>query len=124
MSKFETTIIGSVGRDPDVRDAGGKKVASFTVATKVGKKTVWVKVSVWEKLADICSQYVKKGIKVYVRGTLQSDENGLPRTYEKDGSTKASQFELTGYEVLLLTKVDVDEVKDDVRPEVPEEIPF
>lgn len=122
--EFKTTIIGRVGRDAELKEvAGGKKVASYSVATSPSKdKTVWVKVTVWDKRAEIDAQYVKKGMLVKCEGTLQSDDNGLPRTYQKDGTTIASNFELTAYDVKYLSKSEA--TAQPAEEKTVEEIPF
>jgi single-strand DNA-binding protein len=64
-------VTGYVGSDPQVRQVGEQSVASFSVAvsrkTRNGdKQTVWVRVSCWQKLADIAVKYVHKGSLVQV----------------------------------------------------------
>ena len=122
--KFATTIIGTVGRDPELKEHNGTKIAKYSVATKPAKdKTVWVDVTTWDKRAENDAKYVRKGMTILVEGTLQFDENGRPRVYESNGETKAANFALTGYNVLYLSKVQPDETA--VQPSiVEEEIPF
>lgn len=89
MSLNKVMIIGNLGRDPEVRQAGENKVANFTVAVterftdRAGQRqerTEWVNVVVWRKLAEIAQQYLRKGSQVYVEGRLQTrswdDQNG------------------------------------------------
>lgn len=105
--EFKTIVIGRVGRDAELKfTKDGKAVCSYSVATNPQKdKTVWVKVTTWDKRAELDGQYVKKGMLVKVEGTLQSDENGKPRTYQdSSGTTLASNFELTGFDVKYLSK--------------------
>lgn len=110
LNDFEITVIGNVGRDAELRQAVGKPVCSYSVAVRMGKeKTSWVKVTTWGKQAELDAQYVKSGMKVIVRGVPQTDDKGLPRTYEKDGVVKSSGYEITGYDVKYLTKVEVGE---------------
>jgi len=115
-----TEIIGNVGRDPESRfTAEGKQVTSFSVAVNVGygdnKSTAWYRVEAWEKLAETCAKYVKKGMKVFVEGGLKFDkETGGPRIWESNGVSKAS-FELRAYSVRFLSKVEYEqETLDDV----------
>ena len=81
-------FIGRLGRDPEVRyTAGGKSVASFSVACSEkrgdNETTEWVNAIAWEKLADICGQYLQKGSLVYISGRMQT------RKWEdKDGGTR------------------------------------
>ena len=87
------SFIGRLTRDVDMKTTpNGIAVASFTVAvdrkqkdTDGNKKVDFFNVNVWRGLADICSRYLSKGKKCYVRGELQV------RTYvAKDGTTKVS----------------------------------
>ena len=87
----EITLIGNLGSDPDVRYTnGGEKVVSFSLAVQAGKKAQgealahWYTCDAWERLADICEQYLRKGSKVLVRGlpraeAYQSKRDGKPR---------------------------------------------
>jgi single-strand DNA-binding protein len=74
-------IIGNVGRDPEMRyTPNGSAVTSFSVAVSrqwtgqegLQKETEWFNVVAWNKLAELCSQYVKKGSSVYVEGRMQT----------------------------------------------------
>ena len=82
-------LVGNLGKDPERSGPAVK----FSVATsekwkdKEGNdqsRTEWSNVVTFGKLADICSQYLKKGSSVYIEGKLQTDK------YEKDGVTKYS----------------------------------
>ena len=82
-------LIGHLGKDPEMSyTPSGIAVCKFTLATNDGYKgddgnwidrTEWHNITVWRKLAEICSQYLKKGSKIYLEGKLQTD------SYEKDG---------------------------------------
>lgn len=87
-------LIGNVGRNPEIRQsADGKKIANFSVATsesykdKSGQKqekTEWHNVVVFNSgLADLVEQYVNKGSRIYVEGSLQTrkykDKSGIDR---------------------------------------------
>ena len=68
---ISTSVTGFVGSEPQLRDVGEQRVASFSVAVsrKNGsgqKLTLWVRVNCWNKLADIAAQYVHKGSLVQV----------------------------------------------------------
>ncbi len=83
-------LIGNLGKDPEIRATkSGTSVVTFNLATterwkdKDGQRqetTEWHRVVVWDKLADICGQYLHKGSKVYIEGKLQTrkwqDQNG------------------------------------------------
>lgn len=88
-------LVGNVGRDPEIRTTqDGKEIASVTLATseswkdKVSgerkEKTEWHRISVFsDGLVNIIKNYVKKGSKLYVEGTLQTrkwvDNSGVER---------------------------------------------
>ena len=77
-------LIPNVGKDPDVKfTPGGQAVANFSVACneqwkdKAGveqKRTEWVRIVAWGKLAELCGQYLQKGRQVYVEGKMQTRE--------------------------------------------------
>jgi len=87
-------LIGNLGSDPQVRyTPQGTAVANFSVATterytnKNGEResrTEWHRIVAWSKLAEICSQYLKKGKQVYIEGRIQTrqwdDKEGNKRT--------------------------------------------
>ena len=83
MTLNKILIIGNVGRDPEMRyTPNGNPVTSFSVATsrryttqgEQREETEWVRVSAWNRLAETCTQYVTKGMKVFVEGRLSSNE--------------------------------------------------
>ena len=70
-------VVGNLGKDPEIRSTGsGKKVASFSLAVDQGygenKKTEWINIIAWEKLAELTEKYLKKGKTVALSGTLQT----------------------------------------------------
>ncbi len=84
-------IIGNLGKDPEMKyTPGGKAITTFSVAVgrvsrnaETGQneeQTEWFRVVAWEKLAETCNQFLRKGSKVYVEGRLQTrqwkDNNG------------------------------------------------
>ena len=83
MDLNKAMLIGRLTADPQIRSTQtGQNVASFGLAT--GRKwndratgqqredTQFHNVVVWGKLADICSQYLRKGAQVYIEGRLQT----------------------------------------------------
>lgn len=86
-------LIGNLGRDPELRyTQNGTAVVSMTLATsrrwkgqdgQQQEQTEWHKVVVWQKLAELCNEYLAKGARVYVEGRLQTrkwqDQNGNDR---------------------------------------------
>ncbi len=101
MRSFRGTVnrvelIGRLGADPEVRQVGnGVTVCRFNLATnrpagidEQGKRlseTEWTTVEAWERLAEICGNYLQKGRRVMVMGSLRTDnwqdkESGQPRS--------------------------------------------
>ena len=91
MASFNRVILmGNLTRDPDVRTTGtgGMKVARLGLAVNERRKDrvgqmqdfpVFVDVDAWDKLAELCGQYLSKGSPILVEGRLQMDN------WEKDG---------------------------------------
>lgn len=87
----QITIIGNVGQDPETRYLpSGDAVVNFSVATserwkdKDGnpqEKTQWHRVKAFGKLAEIMGQYLRKGSKVMIQGSMDYG------SYEKNGVT-------------------------------------
>jgi single-strand DNA-binding protein len=82
-------LIGRLGKDPELRTTpNGTSIATFSLATdeKKGKQkhTEWHRIVTWQKLAEICDQYLEKGSLVYVEGRIQTrqwnDRDGNKRT--------------------------------------------
>ena len=106
-------IAGNVGRDPEMRyTPSGQAVTSFSVATSRNytgsngqqvKETIWFRISAWGKLAETCSQYLKKGSKVLVEGRLVADSGGNPRTFQRNDGTTGASFEVTANTVRFLS---------------------
>jgi len=124
-------IVGRLTRDPEVRyTQTGKAVASFAVAVDSGfgdnKRTDFIPVTVWDKLAEICGNNLGKGRRVLVEGRLQIGE------YEKDGQKRRSTDVVANNIEFLDSKkesgetqknnYDVSSFGTEVFPE--EEIPF
>ena len=88
-TSFHIQLTGYVGSDPQVRQVGEQRVASFSIAMsrKNGsgqKQTLWIRISCWNKLADIAEQYVHKGSLVQVmaewlRPSAWVDQSGTPQ---------------------------------------------
>jgi single-strand DNA-binding protein len=101
----QITIVGNVGNDSEQRyTPSGDAVTSFNVAvtetwTKDGEKhekVTWHRVTCWRKLAEITGEYVKKGMRVLVVGTVEA----RPWT-DKSGTNRAS-LEVTAQTIRFL----------------------
>ncbi|MGI9215159.1 MAG: single-stranded DNA-binding protein [Gammaproteobacteria bacterium] len=87
-------LIGNLGADPEIRYMpSGSAVANISIATneswkdkqtgELQERTEWHKVSLFDKLAQIVAEYLKKGSKVYIEGSLRTrkwqDQSGNDR---------------------------------------------
>ena len=96
------TIIGRLGRDPELKySAGGLAICSMNIATddsyfdsegnKV-ERTEWHKVSVFQRQAENCANYLAKGSLVYVEGSLKTqkwqDQQGNDRYTTQINATR------------------------------------
>ena len=85
-------LIGRLGKDPESKfTPTGKKVAHFSVAVsnrwksrdgEAKESTEWANVEAWDRLGEVCQEYLKKGSLVYIEGRLKTDK------YEDKGETR------------------------------------
>jgi single-strand DNA-binding protein len=120
-------LIGNVGTDPEMRfTPNGSPVTSFRIATnrvfttsdgERKQETEWFTVVSWRKLAESCNQFLTKGQRVYVEGSLRT------RTWEGQDGQKRSRVEVIANRVLFLDKQAVAPLpSDEGVSEVPEDI--
>jgi single-strand DNA-binding protein len=84
MSINKVILVGNVGGDPEIRTTGdGREVANFSLATSESwkdknsgekkEKTEWHRVVIFSQgLVGVIKNYVKKGTKLYIEGSLQT----------------------------------------------------
>ena len=87
-------LVGNLGQDPEVRYMpNGGAVANMTLATSESwrdkatgeqkEKTEWHRVVLFDKLAEVAGEYLRKGSQVYIEGSLQTrkwtDQSGQDR---------------------------------------------
>jgi single-strand DNA-binding protein len=90
------TLIGNVGREPEIRSTkDGKQIAQFSLATtdtwkdrasgEKRERTEWHKIVVFQEgLVSMVKNYVRKGSKLYIQGNIQTrkwldDSSGVER---------------------------------------------
>lgn len=91
MSFVRLTAIGRLGQDPEKKDVNGTPVSTFSVAVSESygagdekkEHTEWMAMEAWGKLADLCSQYLKKGSHVYIEAKPRTS------TWEDNGQKKS-----------------------------------
>src|SRR3989338_3469696 len=118
----KVTLIGNLTRDPELRyTPSGTAVTTFTIATNRQWKTEsgdskedaeFHRVVAWDKLAEICAQFLKKGKQAYVEGRLQTR-----KWQTKEGEDKYTT-EVVISEMILLGRFD-DEPKAKKEPKKP-----
>jgi single-strand DNA-binding protein len=105
MSFNKITIVGNLGRDPELRyTPQGNAVCNFTMATNEKRRdksgesqdvTTWFRITLWGKQAENASKYLTKGSNVYIEGRLRveewSDRDGKSR-YTLDVHATDMQF--------------------------------
>lgn len=115
-------LIGNLTRDPELRQTtGGAAVCTFGLATNsvwkttdgvVEESTEFHNIVCWNKLAEICSQLLKKGMKVYVEGELRT------RTWDDESGNKRWKTEIKISDMILLdNKGKLSTSEDSVNPE-------
>ncbi|MCZ7403705.1 MAG: single-stranded DNA-binding protein [Candidatus Methanoperedens sp.] len=113
-------IIGRVGKDASLRyTPSGVANASFSVATseswkdkenKKQEKTEWHNVIAWRKLAEICGEYVTKGMLVYIEGKITY------RSYEDKGGVKHDITEIVADTMKMLGGGKAKQEKEQIQP--------
>lgn len=120
-------LVGNLGRDPEVRyTPNGTAVATFPLAThkvyvdKNGTKqktTVWHRIVAWNKLGEICGQYLTKGKQVYIEGEL------VTRSFEgKDGKVRWITEVVAKTMQMLGTRNGEEEITETEEETPPDEI--
>ncbi len=98
-------VIGNLGRDPELRHTkNGTAVVNISLAVnsswmKDGQKqqeTEWVYIVVWQKLAEVCDKYLKKGDPVYFSGKMKTSQ------YEDKDGNKRYKTEVVAREMIML----------------------
>ena len=116
-------LVGNLGQDPKVvYTNSGKAVCSFDIATneRFGEteKTEWHRIVTWQKLAELCGEYLAKGRSVHVEGRLQTRD-----WIDKDG-VKRWKTEIVAKEITFLggrkddSPDDADEDVDEMMQEL------
>jgi len=100
-------LIGRLGKDPELKyTASGTPFCRFSMATddvwndknsgERQERTEWHNVVVWDRLAEICNQYLTKGKLVYIEGSLQT------REWDDQDGNKRRTTEVRAREMVML----------------------
>ncbi len=102
----KVTLIGNLGNDPEMKALpSGSQVANLSIATtdswrdktsgEMQERTEWHRVVCFDRLAEICGQYLKRGSRIYMEGSLRT------RSWEQEGQ-KRYATEIVGREMMML----------------------
>ena len=100
-------LIGRLGRDPELKyTASGTPFCRFSMATDDSwtdkgsgertERTEWHNIVVWDKLAEICNNYLTKGKMVYIEGSLQT------REWDDQEGNKRKTTEIRARDMMML----------------------
>jgi single-strand DNA-binding protein len=128
VSLNKIMLIGNVGTDPEMRfTANGNPVTSFRVATSRSyttsegerrQETEWFTIVAWKKQAESCNQFLTKGQRVYVEGSLRT------RSWEGRDGQKRVTAEVIANRVLFLDRQAVAPLPgEEISAEAPVEAP-
>src|SRR5256885_6195630 len=108
MSLCKITLIGNLGRDPEMRSTpDGRPVTQFSVAVNRNTKnqagewleeTEWFRITVWGNQAERTAENLKKGSKIYVEGRFRT------REWEAQDGQKRTALEVTAGNVINLER--------------------
>lgn len=117
-------IVGNLGDDPKINySSSGSTITNLSVATtesykdKQGEKqgkTEWHRVVMYNKLAEIAGEYLKKGSKVYLEGRLQTR-----KWTNKDGADQYTTEIIANEMKMLGGKANTSKQTDDDEIDVP-----
>jgi len=121
-------LIGNLGGKPELKyTPEGVPMAKFSIATTErwgvddsGQKrehTEWHRIVAWRKLAEICSQYLDKGMKVFIEGRIRTN-----KWTGQDGIQRYSTDIIADQMVMLSPKSGQREEMEEA-PDLPEEFP-
>jgi len=101
-------LVGNLGKDPEIKyTPQGTPVAKFSLATNERYKdkdgnwqdrTEWHNIVLWQRLAEIAGEYLKKGSKVYIEGRIKTDSWDDKQTGQKKYMTN-----IVGQDIVLLS---------------------
>jgi single-strand DNA-binding protein len=99
-------LIGNLGKDPEMKyTPQGTPITTFSLAVSRNRKspegqvideTEWFRVVAWERLAETCNEYLRKGSKIYIEGRLQT------RKWTGQDGQERQMVEVVAQEMLLL----------------------
>ena len=117
-------LVGRLGADPQLKyTPSGKANVNFSLATNAvwkdqegnqQERTDWHRVVAWNKLAEVISEWLKKGSYLYIEGRLQT------RTYEDSNGVKKWITEVVASDMEMLGKKGDSASTGDATPDLPD----
>ena len=142
-------LIGNLGNDPEVRyTPNGNAIANVVLATssawrdkqtgELNERTEWHRIVFFNRLAEIVNEYLRKGSKIYIEGSLRTrkwqDKNGIDRytteiianemqildnrnsgtSQQSSGNQQSSNKEETSAKAADTTTQSIDSFDDDI----------
>lgn len=114
MSVNKVILVGRLGKDPEMKSTpSGMSIAQFSIATdekftdRSGEKqerTEWHNIVVFNKLAEICGQYLRKGKLVYIEGSIRTNS-----WEDKESGQKKYRTEIIANQMQMLDRKGDDE---------------
>ena len=99
-------LLGNLGSEPELKyTPSGKAVANFSLATseqwtkkdgEKNEKTEWHRIVAWDRLGEICGEYLHKGKQVYIEGRIQT------RAWEDREGNKRYTTEIVAHTMKML----------------------
>lgn len=126
-------LVGNLGADVEMRyTPGGTAIANFKLATsetwvKDGQKeikTEWHKVVAFNKLAEICGEYLAKGKQVFIEGKIQT------RSWDDKDGNKKYMTEIVASQMVMLGSRDGGKAEEQepegqaISPDDIDDVPF
>lgn len=118
-------LVGNLGADPEIRyTQSGTQVATFTVATterfkgkdgQMQEATEWHRIVAWNRLAEICGEYLHKGSRVYIEGKLQT------RKWQDQSGNDRYTTEIVAREMKMLSARSNDDGQSSGSGDIPPE---
>lgn len=122
-------LIGRLGKDPELKyTPSGAPVAKFSLATDESfkdrttgeqqQRTEWHNIVAWNKLAEICGEYLTKGKLVYIEGSIRS------RQWEDQAGNKRTSYDIVAWKMTMLgSRAESERTPEVEAPRPPVERP-
>lgn len=138
MSYQSITIVGNLGRDPEMRYLeNGQAVTNLNIACnrrwtdkatgEAQEEVTWFRASVWGRQAEAANEYLSKGRQVLVEGRISPDPaTGGPRLFTRQDGSVGASFEVVASRVQFLGSNGSGNGRDSEEPDYEDtsDIPF